>query len=90
MCLKAFFSALTPARVGLTVKVTLPAVATVLLPRAKRTRAGRHFPFNLTKPDLHFLARAEKTPWPKRATARFVNLRSHRKILAWSAPVLMA
>ena len=51
-----------PALVGLTVNVTLPAFATVSLPRANRTFAGRQRPFSLIEPALHFFAVAAKTP----------------------------
>src|SRR6266566_2204924 len=60
--LKAFLRAFTPARVGRTVNVTLPALATVSLPLAKRTRAGRHLRFNRIEPALHFFTLAAKTP----------------------------
>ena len=61
--LNAFFRAFTPARVGFTVNVTLPGLDTVSLPLAKSTRAGRHLPFSLIKPALHFFPRAAKTPY---------------------------
>src|SRR5438876_10717846 len=61
--LNAFLSAFTPARVGRTVNVTLPGLDTVSLPLAKSTRAGRHLPFSLIKPALHFFPRAAKTPY---------------------------
>src|SRR5438132_20116 len=79
--LAATRKALRPAAVGLIVKVTEPAAATAFEPLPNVTLAGRHLPFSLTWPVLHFAARAANTP-----NLPFANVASQRKI-PWLATV---
>ena len=60
--LAAALKAFRPAAVGLIVKVTEPAAVTAFEPLPNLTFAGRHLPFSLNWPVLHFAARAANTP----------------------------
>src|ERR1700694_5787389 len=61
-CLSALRSAFIAEALGRTMKVTLPAAGTALLPLANAMLEGRHLPFSLTSPFLHFVLLAANTP----------------------------
>src|SRR2546426_3977843 len=73
--LAATLNAFRPAAVGLIVKVTEPAAATAFEPLPNLTFAGRHLPFSLSWPVLHFTTRAANTP-----NLPFAKVASQRKI----------
>src|SRR5438552_17565033 len=73
--LAATLKALRPASVGLIVKVTEPAAAIAFEPLPNVTLAGRHLPFSLTCPALHFHTREANTP-----NLPFANVASQRNI----------